>query len=89
LYSTTRSSDIARLRADAALHLGIDVLLFSAFAAHHSLFTPDRVKQQLAAAFAVIERSACVSIASLLSRSCVFYGGPPRRWIITLRDGKG
>ncbi len=50
-----------------ARHLGIDVLLFGAFAAHHSFFARDRVKQQLARWLSPsLERSAYVWIASLL-----------------------
>ena len=50
-----------------AWHLGIDVLLFGAFAAHHSFFARDRVKQQLARWLSPsLERSAYVWIVSLL-----------------------
>ena len=48
-------------------HLAIDVLLFGAFAAHHSLFARDRVKQLITRWLPPsLERSAYVWIASLL-----------------------
>lgn len=54
-------------REALALHLGLDVLLFGAFAAHHSLFARDRVKQRISIWLSPsLERSAYVWIASLL-----------------------
>lgn len=54
-------------RDTLAPHLAIDVLLFGAFAAHHSLFARDRVKQRIAQWLSPsVERSTYVWIASLL-----------------------
>jgi protein-S-isoprenylcysteine O-methyltransferase Ste14 len=48
-------------------HVGIDVLLFGAFAAHHSLFARDRVKQLITRRLSPsLERSTYVWAASLL-----------------------
>jgi protein-S-isoprenylcysteine O-methyltransferase Ste14 len=48
-------------------HLAIDVLLFGAFAVHHSLFARDRVKQLITRRLpASLERSTYVWVASLL-----------------------
>jgi protein-S-isoprenylcysteine O-methyltransferase Ste14 len=54
-------------REALARHLIIDVLLFGAFAAHHSLFARDRVKQFITRRLSPsLERSAYVWIASVL-----------------------
>ena len=57
-----RTADGA-LRASAVIW---DVALFSAFAAHHSMFAREPVRRRLARTFPLLERSVYVWVASLL-----------------------